>query len=147
MKTTLRLLMLLLVLLLAACGGTGAPAATSGPRPTVIPTYQYMSPTPMPARPTSAATPAPAEDSGDANAEAIGRGQARFEELGCAGCHGANAEGGDAKALAGTTLSENEFLAFLRSGGGLGGSHQYASNRISNSGVHNLYVYLESLGS
>jgi mono/diheme cytochrome c family protein len=67
--------------------------------------------------------------------------------LECSNCHGADAAGGDAKALAGTTMSEADFLSFLRSGGGLGGSHQYASNRLSNSGVHNIYLYLQSLGT
>jgi mono/diheme cytochrome c family protein len=148
MKRTPPLIMSLILLLVAsACGGTGAPAATTAPPPTVIPTFQFQSPTPRPARPTAAVSPTPVAENANADAEAIQRGADRFVSLGCSGCHGANAEGGDAKALAGTTMSENDFLSFLRSGGGLGGSHQFASNRISNGGVHNIYLYLVSLGS
>jgi mono/diheme cytochrome c family protein len=148
MKRTLPLLSLLILLLASACGGASSAPTATAVRPTVIPTYQYQSPTPMPARPTSAATAAP-EATADvsADAEAISRGADRFVSLGCSGCHGENAAGGEAKALAGLTMPENDFLAFLRSGGGLGGTHQYASNRISNGGVHNLYLYLVSLGS
>jgi mono/diheme cytochrome c family protein len=148
MKITPPLLMsLILLLLAAACGGAGAPAATELPRPTVIPTYQFLSPTPRPTREAAVATPTPAAENSDPDAEAIQRGADRFVSLECSECHGENAEGGDAKALAGTTMTEDEFLAFLRSGGGLGGSHQYASNRISNGGVRNIYLYLVSLGS
>lgn len=147
-RTLFPLLSLILLLLVSACGGasnsTPAPTAV---RPTVIPTYQYVSPTPMPARPTVAATATPEAADTSADAEAISRGADRYVSLGCAECHGENGAGGSAKALAGTTMTEDAFLAFLRSGGGLGGTHQYASNRISNGGVHNLYVYLVSLGS
>lgn len=147
MKRTLPLLLSMIVLLVAsACGGGAAPAATVVP-PTIIPTFQFQSPTPRPARPTAAVSPTPAVADGSADAEAISRGADRFVSLGCSGCHGANAAGGDAKALAGTTMSEADFLSFLRSGGGMGGAHQFASNRISNSGVHNLYLYVTSLGS
>ena len=147
MKRTLPLLSLLILLLASACGGASSAPTATVERPTVIPTYQYQSPSPMPARPTSAATATPEAADANPDAEAISRGADRFASLGCSGCHGENAAGGDAKALAGTTLTENEFLAFLRSGGGLGGTHQYASNRISNGGVRNIYLYLLSLGS
>jgi mono/diheme cytochrome c family protein len=132
----------LLILLLAAC--SGSPAASPLPTPTLIPTYQYVSPTPLPPRATLVATLTPEVD---AAAAAIEAGRGRFEALGCGGCHGANAEGGEGPALAGLTMSEEDFVTVLRSGGSLGSQHQFASNRLSGRGATNIYVYLQSLSS
>lgn len=142
MKRTSTLLISLLILLLAAaCGGNSTPAT---PQPTItsFPTYEFVEPTSMP-------SPVPATQEANSGVDniALERGQQRYEALECGTCHGANAEGGDAPALAGLTMSADEFLTFLRSGGGLGPSHQYASNRISNGMTNNLYTYLVSLGS
>jgi mono/diheme cytochrome c family protein len=141
MKRTSTLLISLLILLLAAACGGNQQAATPMPTITSFPTYEYITPTSMPTR-----VPATQEASG-VDTVALDRGRQRYEALECGTCHGANAEGGDAAALAGLTMSADEFLTFLRSGGGLGTSHQYASNRISNGMTNNLYQYLVSLGS
>jgi len=78
--------------------------------------------------------------------ERVARGQDRYEALECGLCHGANGEGTDqGSPLVGITLSEEDFITLLRSGGDVGTSHQYSSNRLSDSGGRNLYQYILSL--
>ena len=146
MKKSL-LLSLLVLLLVAACSG-GGQSATPLPTPTAFPTYSYVSPTPMPGIQEAEAT-ATAEAAAGADPELISRGRDRYVALKCGDCHGENGEGNGDKGpkLVGLTLTADEFLSFLRSGGKLGSAHQFASNRISVQGVQNLYLYLQSLSS
>ncbi|MBK8034273.1 MAG: c-type cytochrome [Anaerolineae bacterium] len=148
-----------MALLLAACGGgtdanttdnTSAPAASSTPVVNV-PTFSFTQPTAPPAVATAAATLVPA---GDATAEAsaldpekVERGRGRYEALECASCHGANGEGvtDQGGPLLEYAATEADFVTFMRSGGELGVDHQYATNRLSDSGASNLYAYLQSL--
>jgi mono/diheme cytochrome c family protein len=136
---------LLFALLLTACSGGQSPNATPLPTLTSIPIYSYVSPTPVPQIVAAVATQTAQTD----NTEAITRGQGRYEALDCGSCHGANGEGSgdDGPALTGMTLSEADFITYLRSGGPLGVKHQYATNRLSDQGAHNLYLYLQSLAS
>ena len=138
---------LLVALILASCGGGGS--ATEIPTQTIIPTYSFQTPTPFAAIETAVATTA-AETTAVAIAgldpEVVARGKARYDALACATCHGANGEGTDkAKTLATSTLSEGDFITFMRSGGKIGPTHQFATNRLSISGGAALYQYLLSL--
>ncbi|MEO8394322.1 MAG: c-type cytochrome [Chloroflexota bacterium] len=143
------LLISLLVLgLIAACGGT--PTAAPLPTPTQIPTYSYVQPTLAAGiQAVADATEAVTEAASAVDPEAISQGQGRYVALKCADCHGENGQGDGDKGptLVGLTLSQADFTAFMRSGGKLGTSHQYAANRLSANGVKNLYVYLQSLSS
>lgn len=137
-------------LALVSCGAGNTTSDTNPTAQSVtpIPTYQFVPPTDPPQFSTMAASTANAPTaSGDAvDAERVTRGRDRYVALECGACHGENAEGSDqASALAGTSLSEADFISFMRSGGTVGSSHQYASNRLSQSGGENLYLYLLSL--
>lgn len=140
----------LIVPLLAACGG--ASTSTDGNRPltvTPIPVYQYNAPTEPPQLATIAAQTAAAQgSSAGLDPQAVERGRDRYVALECGACHGDSGEGTDrGQALAGTTLSEDDFISFLRSGGTVGSSHQYSTNRLSDNGGRNLYQYILSLSS
>lgn len=79
---------------------------------------------------------------------AVERGKGRYEALECGSCHGVNGEGTDeGPALAGTELSQDEFITFLRTGGTIGNDHLYSTNRLSESGGRNLYIYVLSLSA
>lgn len=118
-----------------------------------FPTYAYVTRTEVPQIATAAAATAVAAteraSAGVLDPVAVERGLGRYEALECATCHGVNGEGveGEGPALAGTTLSETDFIGFLRSGGTIGVSHQYATNRLSESGGKNLYQYILSLAT
>src|SRR5262249_29880606 len=142
---------LLVALILAACGGGGS--ATAVPTQTIIPTYNFLTPTPFASIQTAVATPAAdttAEATTEASAsldpEVVARGKARYDALACATCHGENGEGTDkAKALTSFTMSEGDFVTFMRSGGTIGPTHQFATNRLSITGGAALYQYLLSI--
>jgi len=152
---------LILVIVLVSCSPQPQQqAATSvAAEPTItatpfqFPTYAYNAPTEAPQVATaSAATAIAATERASAGAldpVAVERGLGRYEALECGTCHGANGEGieGQGPALAGITLSETDFIAFLRSGGTIGVSHQFATNRLSESGGKNLYQYILSLSA
>jgi len=147
-KTRIAITLVLLIAsaLLAACGtATGTPIPTATP----IPTYSYTVPTEAPqvAAVGAQTQTARAPQAGAAvNPTAVARGAERYEVLECGSCHGENAEGGEAVALAGTTLTETEFIDFMRTGGTLGNDHQFSTDRLSENGGRNLYAYLVSLG-
>ncbi len=91
----------------------------------------------------SASTPAAAMT---LDSEVVTRGKGRYDALKCADCHGPNGEGTDkGSSLIVSTQTEDEFITFMRSGGKLGSSHQYATNRLSQTGGEALYQYLLSL--
>jgi mono/diheme cytochrome c family protein len=144
---------------LAGCGAGAPSQSTAEPTLTptsILPTHAFQQPTEPPAFATASAATRTAEAVADAGAgaasanldpEAVERGRGRYEALACGDCHGANGEGGDAPALAGTQLSEDEFITFLRTGGTIGNDHLYATNRLSTSGGVNLYLYILSLAN
>ncbi len=148
-------------LLLAACGGGTEPGTTEDTSSTAatvtpvvnVPTFSFTQPTAPPAVATAAATRASAsEATAEANAldpEKVERGHGRYEALECGSCHGANGEGvtDQGGPLLTYAASESDFVTFMRSGGELGVDHQYATNRLSDSGASNLYAYLRSLQS
>ena len=135
------------MLVAAACGSAATPTPESRPTVTPIPVYQYSTPTPIARLATMAATTAVAGSSDSAlDPQAVERGRDRYVALECNTCHGENGEGTDeGSAVAEWSMSEAEFISFMRSGGELGAEHQYATNRLSDSGGRNLYQYLLSL--
>ncbi len=140
---------LLLAVVLTACGG-GANSATAIPTSTIIPTYSFQTRTPVAVIETAVATSVAQAEVTEApsglDPQLVERGKGRYDALKCGECHGANGEGTD-KGSSLVTYTENEgnFIAFMRSGGKLGPSHQYATNRLSETGGTALYQYLLSL--
>lgn len=140
---------LALALLVAAC--SNQPAGTPIPTRTQIPTFAYVSPTPVAQVVTAVATRPPTSATEEAEVvaaldpAAVEAGLGRYTALECASCHGENGAGGDAPALVGFTMSQDDFLTYMRNGGPLGTAHQYQSNRLSDRGAANLYIYLKSL--
>jgi mono/diheme cytochrome c family protein len=148
---------LMLIGLAVSCGS--APASntsdtnttsnnSSAPTQTLFPTYEFVAPTEAPQMATLAASTAAAGTSNQnaLDPERVSRGKDRYEALECNSCHGANGEGTDqGDSLAALSLSEEDFVSFMRSGGAVGISHQYNTNRLSDSGSRNLYQYILSL--
>ncbi len=134
--------------LLAAC--SSGPAATPTKPPptrTPFPTFAYVEPTTevVFVADESASEAAPAS-SIELDEKLVGRGRGRYEALECGNCHGENGEGSsEGKSLLEFNMPEEAFITFVRSGGELGTSHQYSTDRLSNSGSRNLYQYLLSL--
>ena len=82
----------------------------------------------------------------EAPAADLSRGERSYTSKQCGDCHGAKGEGveGKGKALAGISLTEEEFTDILRTGGGLGNSHLYGTQAISPSGMEALYAFVKS---
>jgi mono/diheme cytochrome c family protein len=137
------LMLLLLVSSLIGCSPE-TPATNTPPPPparTAIPTFSFVQPTVPPQVSTAVTTLTIAPDTLDI--QAVERGRDRYQALECAACHGDSGEGtDDGPSLAESTMSEQEFISFMRSGGELGAEHQYSTNRLSASGGANLYQYL-----
>lgn len=141
----------LLALALAACGGgeKGEPRPTSTP----IPLFREVPPTTVPLLETAAATVQASGSTGpQINPTAVARGATNWERLQCASCHGEHGEGGvgeingiQAPSLLNLTLTEEEFIDWLRTGGSLGNAHLFSTDRLSDSGGRNLYQYVLSL--
>lgn len=133
--------------------GNASPTPESAETATTFqfPTYAYNAPTEAPQIATASAGTAIAltegASAGVLDPVAVERGKGRYEALECNTCHGENGEGIESKgsSLIGMTLSQDDFIAFLRSGGTIGTSHQFATNRLSISGGANLYQYVLSL--
>ena len=144
--------LLLATLLLAACS-PAAPDATATPTatPTPFPTFAYIQPTLAPqvaAGATEVAATLAADSGFVLNAVKAGYGQGRWEFLECGSCHGADGSGTDSgPSLLDYTASEAEFIDTIRTGGTAGSMHRFPAERLSNSGVSNLYHYVRSLGS
>ncbi|MCC9077024.1 cytochrome c [Litorilinea aerophila] len=150
------LLLVALLGLLAACGGSpSAPAAGPGTptesgasavptmpaaRFTAVAQTAFTGTVPITATVTATETVASAD---------LERGARIYANRQCGDCHGAQGEGvpGKGSALAGLTLSEEEFTDILRTGGNgsLGPDHLYGPNAISPSGMQALYQWLRSL--
>jgi mono/diheme cytochrome c family protein len=110
--------------------------------------HQWKQPTTVIKVEATATSPATAPA---ADAEMIERGKGLYESRSCAKCHGEKAEGmsGKGAKLAGTSLTEAEFLDILRTGGKgrLGNEHIFGTSVISESGVKAVYAFLRSLAS
>jgi cytochrome c553 len=120
------------------------------PTATLFPTYQYIPPTEVPIVLTvDAQTPTPASaPSGTAtfDPDKVSLGSSRYVALGCDSCHGADGKGtAKGKSVIGLTMSADDFLTLMRTGGKMGSTHQYSANRLSDTGSGNLYLYLLSL--
>jgi mono/diheme cytochrome c family protein len=131
-----------LLIVVSGCGSS-TPAATI-PAATTIPTYSFIAPTEAPSVATAAATRV-VQDTTELDPELVERGFGRYEAL-CASCHGADGAGIDeAPSLLNVTMTSDEFIDFMRSGGSIGTEHQFATDRLSASGARNLYQYLLSI--
>jgi hypothetical protein len=141
------LLLGLAALLFTACSSAQEPTATLA-RPTVtpIPVFQYVAPTQPPQIAAISVMTATAEGELALDPEKVEQGRDQYVTLECGTCHGDSGEGTEqGSALVDFSMSENEFISFMRSGGELGDEHQYPTNRLSPSGGSNLYEYLASL--
>ena len=134
--------------ILSACSsGPAATPTVPPPTRTPFPTFAYIQPTTEGAFEVeeSPGEAAPAA-SIDLDEKLVGRGRGRYEALECGSCHGENGEGtSQGKSLLQFAMQEEDFITFVRSGGELGTSHQYSTDRLSNSGSRTLYQYLLSL--
>ncbi len=153
-SNTLRFLVMMAstLVVLSACGSGSEKNAR--PTSTTLPLFQEVVPPTVPAVfVTAAATNAVGQtDASALNPTAVARGASNWDRLECATCHGAAGEGGageidgtPAPSLQNLTLTEDEFVDWMRSGGTLGSKHQYSTDRLSDSGGKNLYQYLLSL--
>lgn len=145
-------LSLILIMALTACGGGNdeKPIGTPDPTATPLAVFEYVEST----------IPAVFEQNADSTEEAtsdetdtveldpklVGRGLGIYEKLECGTCHGTTGEGtDDGGAINNLTMAQEEFVTFMRSGGDIGNSHQYSTDRLSKNGSTNLYQYLLSL--
>jgi len=133
---------------------------------TPFPTFAFVAPTNPPIFNQSAEETEEAEDSteeateeaeSDVETEAdtetveldetmVSRGLGRYEALDCAVCHGEAGVGTDeVEGLLDYSGSQDEFITFMRTGGTIGNSHQYSTNRLSANGAQNLYQYVLSI--
>ncbi len=149
------ILMILVVLALAGCGQGEEP--TPRPTSTPLPRFEQVQPPTEPAAIATAVATATARSSQNTAAldpTAIARGQDNWTRLECASCHGENGEGGagsigdrEAPPLTDLTLTEDEFIDWLRTGGTLGNDHLFSTDRLSDRGGRNLYQFVQSLGA
>lgn len=63
----------------------------------------------------------------------------------CAECHGAQAEGGSAAALAGLGMDEAAFTDLIRTGGDIGNEHLFGTRAVSENGLAAMYAWLQAL--
>ncbi len=154
LNNTLRFLAVMAsaLLVLSACGSGSS--KTPRPTSTTLPLFQeVVTPTVSTILATAAATTTVSEAGvSTLNPTAVARGASSWDRLECATCHGAAGEGGageidgtPAPSLQNLTLTEDQFVDWMRSGGTLGSKHQYSTDRLSDSGGRNLYQYLLSL--
>jgi mono/diheme cytochrome c family protein len=137
----------LLVLALTSCrpgAATGSASATVTP----FPTFGYVQRTEAPVVVTAGLETATASGTLALDADKVAQGKSRYEALACGDCHGDKAQGtAKGSALAGSKLTEDQFIDFLRTGGKLGNAHLYSTNRLSDTGGKNLYLYILSLSA
>lgn len=141
-------LLLSLMLVLTACGGNDEPTGEPKPTATPLPVFEYVEPTipPVFEQIGESTEEATSDDTVTLDPKLVERGLGRYEALECGTCHGVNGEGtDDGSALTVFSMSEEPFVTFMRSGGEIGSSHQYSTDRLSKNGAANLYQYLVSL--
>ena len=152
----------LLLVLLAACGSDDKETdsrSTNTPIPTFVQqATSTESPEVATSVPTKEAGNNGSDNGGDGEAELnptlVARGSTNWARLECASCHGEDGAGGageidgiEAPSLLDLTLTEGDFIDWMRSGGSLGSKHQFSTDRLSENGGKNLYQYLLSLGT
>jgi mono/diheme cytochrome c family protein len=152
-KTLLSKIGFVLFMLLAACSSSNnqtenqsqVPTPTPLPTLTTIPFFNFVQPTLPPQMQTIAAETAAPSNSGSST-PIPEPGRQIYVALECNTCHGEAGEGTDkGSALTSYTKSEEDFVSFLRSGGDVGTSHIYATDRLSDSDAKTLYEYVESM--
>ena len=141
------IVLIVVLVLLASCGGAARPTTPPQATITQIPTYAYVPPTEAPVIQTAViATSTVAAGGNTPDPQRIEAGKGRYEALQCGSCHGDKGQGTDkGSALAGTKLTQEQFIDWLRTGGKLGNAHLYSTNRLSETGGQNLYLYVLSL--
>lgn len=131
---------------------TAVEAAAPSPAATATPALAVATPTPVPPSPTPAPpplTPTPAARPADPLAGAdVALGRALYQSMGCAACHGPNAEGGDIRQgggpkLAGNTLSFEAIRQQVRGGGG--GMEAFPESRLSDADLRHIVAWEKSL--
>lgn len=149
MKYSLTIALVFLALLLFACGRS-QPAGGPAPGSTLlaatpISTHVFKQPTTI-IKEAAVAEKAETPEAEAAAPEDLARGERTYTSKSCGDCHGAQGEGveGQGSKLAGTTVTEQAFTDFLRTGGGVGNSHLYGPQSISPSGMEALYAYVKS---
>lgn len=141
-------LLLSLMLVLSACGGNDEPTGEPEPTATPLPVFEYVEPTipPVFEQIGESTEEATSDDTVTLDPKLVERGLGRYEALECGTCHGTTGEGtDDGSALTAFAMPEESFVTFMRSGGEIGTSHQYSTDRLSKNGAANLYQYLVSL--
>ncbi len=64
----------------------------------------------------------------------------------CAQCHGADLQGTEqGGALTVRDMSQDEFVVLLRTGGALGNQHLFGTTKVSQTGIADLWGYLQSI--
>ncbi len=171
-KFAIILMLLICLVLFAACGGstTGSSgnsggdnnsSASSDNNAPAIPTMpipkdnfkahsenQITQTTSVSSTQPASQTQAATTTTTTASADDLARGSRSYAKNKCADCHGDKGEviaGKTTKAIGGTTLAEDQFDQFLRTGGGLGDTHIFGPGAISPGGMQALYAYVKSL--
>src|SRR5258707_14897263 len=113
----------LLALLLVAC----RPASTEIlPTLTPFPTYDYIPPSEAPVELTVVARMPTTSATQTFDPGKVELGKSRYVALTCGSCHGDDGKGTDnGPAVVGMTLSQDDFITLLRTGGKMGSAHQY----------------------
>ncbi|MBI3957378.1 MAG: c-type cytochrome [Chloroflexi bacterium] len=155
MTRTRRLVFLTFVLCLfaliaMACGGDGSDAPPTTPQVVAtMPPARFTAVAEQSAAQTSGVSPKVESLSTPTVDASVSRGETIYNNKKCAECHGSQGEGvaGKGKALAGSTLTYQEFETVLRTGGqgALGPEHLYGQSSVSPSGMTTLYAFVASL--
>jgi mono/diheme cytochrome c family protein len=144
MIDTQHILIGLLVLTVSACG-SGTPTKTLQ-TVTPFPSFQFVPPTEAPSVVTVGAVTVTAGSAPVLDPEKVEAGKRSYTRLECGSCHGEGGTGTNkGTGLAGTKLTETEFIGMLRTGGKLGNAHLFSTNRLSDAGGKDLYQYILSL--
>lgn len=155
-KIVLPSLLLCALLIFTACGKSGSGSSSGGDSSQAIPTptqivvssgFQAVGELTVITETkgiteTNAVT---TESTASANVD-LSVGERAYTKNKCGDCHGAKGEGvaDKGKAVAGTTLSFEDFDKVLRTGGGLGNTHIFGRSAVSPSGMEALYAYVQS---
>jgi mono/diheme cytochrome c family protein len=156
-KIVLSLLFVLITAMFAACGsgstateaGDAGSNSEAGAGQTAVPTMpsaQFEAVAKTAGQITETITVTTSQET-NASAADLERGQRSYIKNKCNECHGEKGEGVPDKgnAIAGTTLSQQEFDNYLRTGGGLGNTHIFGVQAVSPAGMGALYAYMQSL--
>lgn len=143
-------------IIFAACGGSSSSSSDSGTSGTPIPPPTQMSGSFIAVGEQSILTDTAKLLETDVVTESVAAdtttvdlsiGERAYEKNKCGDCHGAKGEGvaDKGKAVAGTTLSFEDFDKFLRTGGGQGNVHIFGRSAVSPRGMESLYAYVQRL--